>query len=59
MRSALLAKVDRMKDLHGELSAATDELSGSLIKGSSSPAHAASLQSAVERMKEGLQTFHY
>jgi methyl-accepting chemotaxis protein len=59
MRRELREKIIRINEQQRVLSNAVAELSGSIIKGNPSLADAASLRSAVARMKEDLQAFHY
>jgi len=59
MRRELREKIVRLKDQHLILSDAATELNGSIVSGTPSPAHAESLRSAVERMKEHVNAFHY
>lgn len=59
MRKGLRNKIVRIKESQQALGVSAAELSGSIINGDASSAHVASLQSAVERMKEHLQAFHY
>ena len=59
MRRQLREKILLIKESQQALSASAAELCGSIDKGKPSTAHAASLQSAVERMKEQVNAFHY
>lgn len=59
MRRELQGKILRIKEQQLILSATATELSGSIVTGTPSSAHAASLRSAVERMKEYVNAFHY
>ncbi len=59
MRRELREKVVRLKEQQRTLSAAAAELRESILAGNPSPAYAASLQSAVEKMKDAVHAFHY
>lgn len=59
MRKGLRNKIVRIKESQQTLGISAAELSGSIINGDPSLDQVASLQSAVERMKEHLQAFHY
>ena len=59
MRKGLLGKIYRIKEPLQALRASAAELSGAAARGNPSLAHTASLQSAVERMKEQVDAFHY
>jgi methyl-accepting chemotaxis protein len=59
MRRGLQEKFARLKERQQELSAKAREFSTSTLEREQSPAHAASLQSAVERMREDLRAFHW
>ena len=59
MRTGVREKIVRLKEQQAVLSAAADELVRSTLGGKPSLPSAASLQSAVERMKKDVQAFHY
>lgn len=59
MRSKLRENIVLIKDQQLALSAATAEIEHSISAGNLSMTHAASLQSAVTRMRESVQMFHY
>ncbi|MGO9014150.1 MAG: hypothetical protein ACLQF0_04140 [Dissulfurispiraceae bacterium] len=58
MRASLREKILRIKEQQPALSAASTELSTSMLTGTPSLSSALSLQSAVERMKEEIRAFH-
>ena len=57
MRRELRERIARIKEQQAVLSAAADELSRSVLEGNASSQQAASLESAVARMKEGVRVF--
>jgi methyl-accepting chemotaxis protein len=59
MRRGIREKIVRLKERQAVLSVAADELVRSTLGGKPSLPSAASLQSAVERMKQDVQAFHY
>lgn len=59
MRKELRGKILLIKEPLQALRASAAELSGSVARGNPSLTHTASLQSAVERMKEHVNAFHY
>jgi len=59
MRNGIRDKIIRIKESQLGVSAAAAELSRSILREKPSTSHAASLQSAVERMKEDVNAFHY
>ena len=59
MRSEVRQKIVRIKEKHSELASAAAELSKSVYKNKPSLSHAASLKTAVDRMKEELHAFNY
>lgn len=59
MRKELRGKILLIKEPLQALRASAAELNESVARGNPSSTHAASLQSAVERMKEHVNAFHY
>lgn len=59
MRSEIRERIVRIKERQRSVSAAAAELNKSVLKGTPSVSHAASLQSAVEQMKGDVNAFTY